>query len=262
MKSLKEFNPDQLTFIFTDIDGTLTSSGQLPSESYEALWRLHQSGMVVIPITGRPAGWCEMIARFWPVHGVIGENGGFYFRYHQQSMHRYFMDDELTRKKNQEKLLQIRNDVLHEVPGSAVASDQFCRLMDLAIDFSEDVPALSECEVQTIVHIFKRHGAHAKISNIHVNGWFGDYDKLSMCKIYCEQELKLSFKEIQKQSVFIGDSPNDEPMFKAFTHSIAVANIHEFAHLLQHPPAYVTSLPEALGFVEAADWILAKKVCI
>ena len=69
--------------------------------------------------------------------------------------------------------------VLAEVPGRRVASDQAYRDADLAIDFCEDVPPLPQEAVDRIAAIFERFGATAKISSIHVNGWFGSYDKLS-----------------------------------------------------------------------------------
>ena len=62
MKNLKDFN-SKIDFVLTDIDDTLTTEGQLHSEAYDSLWKLHDAGLKVIPITGRPAGWCEMIAR-------------------------------------------------------------------------------------------------------------------------------------------------------------------------------------------------------
>ena len=86
MKDIKEFKAP-LKFLFTDIDDTMTDEGQLHFAAYEALWKLSYAGVHVIPVTGRPAGWCEMIARLWPVQGVVGENGAFYFRYHHRQMH-------------------------------------------------------------------------------------------------------------------------------------------------------------------------------
>ena len=41
--------------------------------------RLQQSGLLVVPVTGRPGGWVDQIARMWPVDGVVGENGGLWF---------------------------------------------------------------------------------------------------------------------------------------------------------------------------------------
>ena len=83
MKPLQDFC-HSLEFLFTDIDDTLTDEGLLLPTAYSALWSLTQAGVHVIPVTGRPAGWCELIARQWPVQGVVGENGAFYFRYHNK----------------------------------------------------------------------------------------------------------------------------------------------------------------------------------
>lgn len=255
MKNLNEFK-HKIEFLLTDIDDTLTTKGQLPSVSYEALWKLHDAGIKIIPITGRPAGWCEMIARFWPVAGVVGENGGFYFRYHNKKMHRWFFADESVIKSNKEKLNQVQSEILKKVPGCAVASDQFCRLMDLAIDFCEDVPPLPAASVQQIVDIFKHHGAIAKVSSIHVNGWFGQYDKLSTTFQFLKNEFNLSEKEILDRSAFVGDSPNDEPMFEKFTHSFGVANIKNFKNQMQHLPKYIATQEGGEGFSEVAKQIL------
>ena len=79
---------------------TLTTDGQLPSASYNAMERLRDSGLAVVPITGRPAGWCDLIARLWPVDGVVGENGAFYFHYDRDNrkMRRYYADNVASRR--------------------------------------------------------------------------------------------------------------------------------------------------------------------
>ena len=84
MKPLSAFPHAELHTIrgvFTDIDDTLTTDGQLTAEAYTAMERLRSMGLIVVTVTGRPAGWCDHIARMWPVDGVVGENGAFYFRY-------------------------------------------------------------------------------------------------------------------------------------------------------------------------------------
>ena len=70
-------NAKNLSGIFFDIDDTFTTSGKIHSVAFQALWALKDSGLKVVPITGRPAGWCDHIARMWPVDGVIGENGPY-----------------------------------------------------------------------------------------------------------------------------------------------------------------------------------------
>lgn len=255
MKSLSEFNA-RVDFLFTDIDDTLTDEGLLGPEAYEALWKLKQANIKVIPVTGRPAGWCEMIARMWPVAGVIGENGGFYFRYKDKKMERCFVHDFEVQIENREKLNRIQEEVLTKIPGSAIASDQFCRFMDLAIDFCEDVPRLPKKDVEKIVSIFKRHGAQAKVSSIHVNGWFGEYDKLSMTLMFLEKEFKISAEDAKRKACFCGDSPNDEPMFSFFPQSFAVANIAEFIDEIKNKPGFISQSRGGKGFAEISNQIL------
>lgn len=261
MKNLTDFN-SKIEFVLTDIDDTITTEGQLGAKAYEALWKLHDAGLKIIPITGRPAGWCEMIARFWPVEGVVGENGGFYFRYasekahSQKKMRRWFFSDDKTIKLNQQKLGEIEKEVLQKIPGCAISSDQFCRLMDLAVDFCEDVTPLDISQVQKIVKIFEKHGAQAKVSSIHVNGWFGEYNKLSTTFQFFKNEFGMTEKDVLQKAVFVGDSPNDEPMFEKFPQSFGVANIKKFSSQLKSLPSFVAASHGGEGFSEIAERII------
>ena len=146
--------------VLTDIDDTLTLHGQLPAIAYAALERLKAAGLLVIPVTGRPAGWCDHIARMWPVDAVVGENGAFWFRHDPRAgklVKRYVVNEE-ERALRRARLGAIADRVLREVPGSAIASDQDYREADLAIDFREDVPPLPLAQVQRIVEIMQSEG--------------------------------------------------------------------------------------------------------
>jgi HAD superfamily hydrolase (TIGR01484 family) len=253
----------QIRFVLTDIDDTVTTEGRLTATAYTALEQLSAAGITVIPITGRPAGWCDHIARMWPVFAVVGENGAFYMRYDRNArrMTTHQWASEAHLQNNRQKLDRLALKILQAVPGSALASDQHYRLADLAIDFCEDVAALPEAAVQQIVSLFKSAGAQAKVSSIHVNGWFGDYDKLSMTQTLFAREFGLELQANNTQVLFIGDSPNDEPMFEFFSYSVGVANIHEQLHRLTHRPKFVTPSKGGSGFVEMArQLLLARKV--
>ncbi len=257
--NINELKKAKIKYILCDIDDTLTHEGKLLSESYDSLWRLTSHGLNVVPITGRPAGWCEMIARFWPVEGVVGENGAFYYYYNKNKMHRKYSQDEKVRTENSKKLLKIQNEILTKVKGTDIASDQFCRVVDLAIDFCEDVPAIPEKEIQKIVDIFKSHGAEAKISSIHVNGWFGQHDKLTTTLDFLNERWNLKDeKKIKDEVLFIGDSPNDEPMFKYFEHTVGVKNIQKYLPQLEFKPKYICNLEGGLGFQEMANILLSE----
>jgi HAD superfamily hydrolase (TIGR01484 family) len=247
--------------VLTDIDDTITIDGHLPAAAYAALERLTDAGLAVVPITGRPAGWCDMIARFWPVAGVVGENGAFTFRYDHgaKKMHRSFVAGAEERAGNRRKLDALAERILAEVPGAAIASDQLYREADLAIDFREDVPALPPAAIDRIVALFEEAGATAKVSSIHVNGWFGTYDKLSTTRSFVREALGLDLDRAKERFVFCGDSPNDVPMFGFFPYACGVANVADFAGRMGATPAYVAPSRGGAGFVEIVDRILAAR---
>lgn len=247
--------------VFADIDDTLTTHGQLTVEGYAALDSLKKAGIRVVLVTGRPAGWCDHIGRMWPVDAVVGENGAFYV-WHDTAARKLrtrHVFDEATRAGNAQRMVAVRDRILREVPGCAIASDQFCRLYDIAIDFCEDVPALPASDVQRIVAIMEDAGMTAKISSIHVNGWFGSYDKLSMAKLLCSERFGFDLESQRKHCVFAGDSPNDAPMFAYLPNAVGVANVRNFELPPGHSPAYVTQAEAGAGFAEMARWLIAAR---
>ncbi|WP_425066836.1 HAD family hydrolase [Reyranella sp.] len=247
--------------VLTDIDDTVSSDGTLTAEAYGALQALKQAGLLVVPVTGRPAGWCDHIARFWPVDAVVGENGAFWMWHdrRQKRLSTRFIQSEAERAEGRRRLDRVRAEMLQEVPGAGIASDQPYRLADLAVDFCEDVPPLPPAEVRRIVAIFERHGAHAKVSSIHVNGWFGDYDKLTTSLTMMQELFGIDLAADKAAYVFSGDSPNDAPMFGYFPNAVGVANVVDFADLLEHRPRWVTSGRSGAGFVELAQALLAAR---
>ena len=95
------------------------------------------------------------------------------------------------------------------------------------------------------------------MSSIHVNGWFGAYDKLAATRRLMREEFRADLDAEREAYAFVGDSPNDVPMFAFFSHSIGVANVREFAGRLAHEPRYVTAAAAGAGFREVADFLLA-----
>jgi HAD superfamily hydrolase (TIGR01484 family) len=241
-----------------DIDDTLTTDGHLTADAYWSIERAKRAGLIVVPITGRPAGWCDHIARMWPVDGVVGENGAFYFRHDHatKKMRQRFIASADERAANRQRLMATAEQILREVPGTALASDQRYREADIAIDFCEDVPPLPRADVERIKRLMEAGGLTAKISSIHVNGWFGRYDKLSTTKLFFREAFDIDVDAHKNEFVFVGDSPNDAPMFGFFPHSIGVANVQDFAGALSHEPAYVTPSRCGRGLVEVVDALL------
>lgn len=262
MKSLDFLTKDicqKLHYLFCDIDDTLTHEGKLLAESYTALWRAKEAGLRVVPVTGRPAGWCDHIARMWPVDAVIGENGGFYCWLGNGKMNWHYLQSEQERQAHREKLTKLGEKILQAIPGAAISVDQPYRALDLAIDFAEDVSPLPREQVEQIAAMFRAEGASAKISSIHVNGWFGDFDKLSTCQELASTLWSLSPETLREEAIFCGDSPNDEPMFRWFQYSAGVANLRDFADYLTHFPTVLTTRKGGYGFAELVAHILSQR---
>ncbi|MFN2646577.1 MAG: HAD-IIB family hydrolase, partial [Burkholderiales bacterium] len=210
-----------------------------------------------VAVTGRPAGWCDHIARMWPVDAVVGENGAFYFRYAGGRLQRSYHDASEVRARNHGRLAGVAASILAAVPGCALAADQPYRETDLAIDYCEDVPPLPLEEAERIAMLMREAGLHAKLSSIHVNGWFGDYDKLAMSRRLFAAEFGIDLDREREAVVYIGDSPNDAPMFEFFPRSVGVANVKRFAARIATPPKYVTQASSGAGFAEVVGHLLA-----
>jgi HAD superfamily hydrolase (TIGR01484 family) len=261
LEELSGADAANIDFLLTDIDDTLTAEGKLPAGSYQAIWDLHDAGVAVIAVTGRPAGWCDLIVRQWPVAAVVGENGAFALCMEGGTQVTLYHPAAPEPTANAQRLLTIAEQIFQAVPGTRLAKDQFFRRFDIAVDFREEPPYLSLAEAERIREIFAEHGAQAKISSIHVNAWFGSYDKRSMSSVLFRDRFGLAIDDARtnRRCIYCGDSPNDEPMFGAFVHSVGVANVAAFADSLRTPPAYITTAASAEGFVELAEYLLENR---
>lgn len=262
MDSIHKLDADtarNLDGIFFDIDDTFTTRGKIPAVAFQALWDLKQAGLRIVPITGRPAGWCDHIARMWPVDAVVGENGAFYFWLDEQEkkLKRRFLDSEVERAEKRLLLRRIEEDILGSIAGAAIASDQPYRETDLAVDFCEDVEALDWPAIERICDIFRKHGATCKVSSIHVNGWFGEYNKLGMAKRMAEELWGVDLDASRGQYLFCGDSPNDEPMFEYFPYSAGVNNLLRFAGKMRYLPSFLSDREGGEGFAEIVQAVLS-----
>jgi len=256
VKPLAELEARGVRAVLVDIDETLTTAGKLTAAAYTALERLQRAGLRVVPVTGRPAGWCDHIARMWPVDAVVGENGAFYFFHSGNRLHQRFHDSLESRARKRARLDAIAAQILAAVPGCALASDQPYRETDLAIDYCEDVPPLPLEAAERIAALMRAAGLTAKVSSIHVNGWFGEYDKLATTRRLFAERFGLDLDRANREVVFAGDSPNDASMFAFFENSVGVANVRRFEDVLTAKPKYVTRTASGTGFAELAEHLL------
>ena len=248
---------DGVRGVFTDIDDTLTRDGAIEPAALAGLKALHEAGLPVIAITGRPMGWSLPFARAWPVAAIVAENGAVALLREGDSLATEYAQDESTRACNSERLRAVSAKVLREVRGATLARDSPGRVTDIAIDHSE-FAHLDVAQIARVVAVMQREGMNATVSSIHINGWFGDHTKLSGARWMLQRLFGRELDSEIERWVYVGDSTNDQAMFGHFPLSVGVANLRDFAEQLHTWPAYITEGERGAGFAEVAARLLSR----
>lgn len=244
--------------IFTDIDDTLTTEGAITQDALDALSALKAAGLHVIPITGRPIGWSEPFAKAWPVDAIVAENGSVAFRHGSDArVEKIYQQDRATRERNFARMQEVAQRIVREVPGAMLATDSPGRETDIAIDHSE-FTHLPQEGIDQAVAIMRAAGMNATVSSIHINGWFGDHNKLEGARWIVRELFGRDLERELDHWAYVGDSTNDQLMFAHFRNSIGVANIARFVPQLKDFPKYVTQGERGAGFAEVARALLAR----
>ena len=237
--------------LLTDVDDTLTRDGRIEAEALAALHDLRSAGVPVIAVTGRPMGWSQDFAATWPLEAIVAENGAVALFVDEGRLVTEYAQDESTRAANAVRLRAVAERVLREVPGSTLARDSAGRVTDIAIDHSE-FAHLEPAQIARVVAVMRAAGMNATVSSIHVNGWYGEHDKLSGARWIVDRRLGLDLDTETANWVYVGDSTNDQQMFGHFPLSVGVANLMHFADRLTVWPAYLTTGERGAGFAEVA----------
>ena len=263
--------------VFTDIDDTLTTAGAITPDALQALVALKDAGLHLIAITGRPVGWSTPFARSWPVDAIVAENGAVALTRDGSAdirdgsvdirdgsedgsggVRKSYQQDAATRAVNHGRMQRVVRRVLRDVPGTLLSRDSPGRETDIAIDHSE-FTQLAPDAIAQVVRIMQVEGMSATVSSIHINGWFGDHNKLVGARWIVRELYGRDLAAEMDRWVVVGDSTNDQLMFEAFTHSVGVANIRRFAAELKHWPRYVTVGERGAGFAEVARLLLSTR---
>jgi HAD superfamily hydrolase (TIGR01484 family) len=274
----------EIVGVFTDIDDTLTTHGDITPDALQALADLKVAGLHVIPITGRNIGWCEQFAvghagtgiAPWPLDAMVAENGALAFApeltpdlttniYSQNGpqpspdmrkpLSKRYQQDAATRIANQARMAEVAQRVEHTLPGVQRSRDVGGRETDLSFDYAE-FNHLSPETVQQVVAMLQSEGMYTTVSSIHIHGCFEHFNKWQgACWIVRELFGRDLAQELDRW-VFVGDSGNDQAMFEHFTHSVGVANIARFVPQLTHLPQYITPNERGAGFAQVAHAIL------
>jgi len=252
---MSEDTARSIRWVLTDIDDTMTKDGKLVSGAYATLCDLAASGLRVIAVTGRSAGWGEVHLQEWPIEGAITENGAV--AYYRTPAGVGTIVHPSAVPNTAPALRRAVEAAYAAVPRAKPASDNHLRLYDYAIDHGERiVPPLTETEIAEIVCIFGREGCEAKPSSIHINTWIGTFNKREAAIQFLTEREGYVDERDRSKVLYIGDALNDEVMFEYFPNACAVANIDIWLDRLTHRPAWVAKERYGRGFSEIGELLL------
>ncbi|MCC5639836.1 Cof-type HAD-IIB family hydrolase [Nostoc sp. CHAB 5844] len=238
-----------IRLIATDMDGTLTKHGKFSASLLQALSDLAASGIQVLIVTGRSAGWVSGLSSLMPVAGAIAENGGIF--YPNGSEQPIALTSIPDLKLHRQQLAAVFAELNLKFPQIQESADNLFRLTD----WTFDVAALNLDELQTLSNLCQSMGWGFTYSTVQCHIKPQGQDKaIGLLQVLQEYWPKYS----PEQVVTVGDSPNDESLFarQYFPVSVGVANVLKYANQLQYQPTYVTNAAEAAGFCELASYIL------
>jgi hydroxymethylpyrimidine pyrophosphatase-like HAD family hydrolase len=239
----------QIQLIASDVDGTLTCFDRFTPQLLEAIAQLAQANLPLLLVTGRSAGWVDALRNYLPVVGAIAENGGVFF---PETGDYNLLGDFPKLALHRQQLADAFHQLQQQYPQLQASTDNVFRLTD----WTFDVEGLSEGDLGAISLQCQTWGWSFTYSAVqcHIK------PKLQNKAWGIGQVLTQHFPELHPSQVLtIGDSPNDEAMFDTdiFPISVGVSNILGYVDRLKHLPQYVTTQPEADGFCELVNHLLA-----
>ncbi|MDY0289745.1 MAG: HAD-IIB family hydrolase [Sphaerochaeta sp.] len=259
LDTLTEGEVASLRYVLTDVDDTITTRGKLRPEGLAALWKLHDSGLKVICVTGGSAGWGDTYLRQWPVEAVLSESGAVCL-YREDGVIRQYVHPSIKKEGYKQRVQELIAKVLSLVPEAKISSDQFARIYDIAFDHGSEPPFLHKDKIAKVVDICQSLGAGTAVSSIHVNAWFGEFDKRRGTEAFFRDVLGLQGAILQEICCYCGDAPNDQVMFSHFPLSFGVGNIRKHTQGMHDLPRYIAKSDGGAGFFEIAEALLRCKV--
>ncbi len=256
LSSLHHAEATRISGVLFDLDDTFLDDGKLTETAYGALHRLARAGLRLVAVTGRPAGWGEVMARQWPVDGVVTENGALAFYGDGGRVARWERADEATRRARRIRIASAFDSLRSRFPEVRMSDDSHARTSDLALDIGEWQRVPPEV-VASIEAAARELGMRTFVSSVHLHLTFEPFDKASGTLAFLCDRFGDDPTAARMRHAYIGDSANDAACFFAFPTSFAVANVAASLPRLSMPPRYVAERAKGAGFAEIAETILS-----
>ncbi len=234
-----------IEYVISDVDDTITKNGKLYPLVLDAMYRLKMSGRTIILVTGGSTGWSDGYIRQWPVDAVICESGAVMLCHDSNGGISSIINPVIKK----DEVMAKRHKLIEYTSPYPFSSDQCARVFDIAYDKT----MMTQSEIRALRNILNLFGASSAESSIHINAWFGSYDKKSALKFFMEKCLSLSENDFLPRSIYLGDSFNDQPLFDYIPFSIGMHTVEERRDGFSVFPRFITTLSSGDGWVEVVN---------
>lgn len=266
MRPLEQFSSGvsrPLRGLLFDLDDTLLTRGRLTKEAYDALWSMHDAGLILVAVTGRPSGWGEVLVRQWPIAGAVTENGAVHVVREGKGEGVAIRErcPDVERHARRVRLARLVARVKDIVPEARLSDDVAARRSDVTWDIGERVRLPVE-RVDLIAQEIVAEGARTTRSSVHLHATFDEDDKASGAVEFLARSFGIDAGAALATFAFVGDSGNDAACFSAFATTFGVANVSRYVDRLSIPPKYVAPSAMGAGFAEVARALVERSAAI
>ena len=229
----------------TDIDDTLTRDGRLPAAVYAGPRAARDGGRpVIVPVTGRSAGWAHLILHHWPVPAVVAESGGLCLYRDPQGMpamavprrsrsdRRRPAPDRGRGRRGAARASRTRPRERQRLPPRRLR-DRPRRDGDTGGRSRPDRAGHRDAGGARLQGA-REQRPHQCLARRLRQGTDG------ACAT-CSRSAASQPTTAVSRWAFIGDAPNDASMFAAFPLSVGVANLARYAGALEAAPRWLTA---------------------
>lgn len=243
-----------IKYFFSDVDDTITTDGRLEVEALQALYKLKDKGIETILVSGGSAAQALTYINQWPIKAIITETGALAYYRNEDNCIKKWINPRLDIYSYEDKKdKHFLEELYGRVRRVKLSQDSFGRLYDIAIDYNQVEPFLNQNEVDEVLKTCKELNVSYQVSSIHINCFFGNYNKKNAIEEFVHFLYDKSFYDIKNESAYAGDSKNDELPFSMFKYTFAVANIKKYLKDMKYKPVIVVKGVGSKGFAEIVD---------
>ena len=226
--------------ILSDFDGTLSDHKEFSTKFIDIINLCSDNKTPFVIVTGRSISWAHFfLTHFEKLEYVISEGGG---SLSYRDGNGFIIDEYLVSDDEIKWLEKFSSELKKQFPLVRLSADSTGRVTDRAIELFD---LKDEELLESIQTFMTSQNINYSTSNVHLNFWCGNLSKANATKVLFNKFF--SHLNMEEESIYFGDSLNDQSMFDKVKTSIGVSNIDSVMDRLSVKPHIILKGKENAG---------------